>query len=62
MLKVLHAAEVLPVGIFNPRGYNVFIAQIELVFQIVQGNHQTRRDTRRAMTGMVSIAQRLLKR
>src|ERR1019366_4954670 len=62
MLKMPHAAEVLPVGIFNPRGNHVFIAQIELVFQIVQGNHQPRRDAGRTMAGMISIAKSLLER
>ena len=33
MLKLTHAAEVLPVGIFNPPGNHVFIAQIELILR-----------------------------
>jgi hypothetical protein len=62
MLKVPHAAEVLPVGIFNPQGNNVFIAQIMLILQIVQSNHQPRRDAGRTLTGMIGAAQSLLER
>jgi hypothetical protein len=61
MLKVPHAAEVLPIGIFNPRGHHVFIAQIELILQIVKRHHKPRRAPRRALSGMVSSVQSLLK-
>ena len=59
MLKMSHAAEVLPVRIFNPQGNNVFIAQVMLVFQIVKSNHQTRGDAGRTLTGMIGAAQTL---
>src|ERR1035437_1520435 len=62
MLKMPHAAEVLPVRIFNPQGNNVFIAQVMLILQIVKSNHQTRRDAGRTMTGMIGAAQSLFER
>ena len=62
MRKILHAAEVLPIGIFHPRGNHVFIAQIALVLQVMQRHHQPRRDAWRALAGMISAAQRLLER
>ena len=36
MLKELHAAEVLPVGILDPAGQNVFIAEVVHV-EVMQG-------------------------
>ena len=62
MLKMPHAAEVLPVRIFNPQGNNVFIAQVMLILQIVKSNHQARRDAGRTLTGMIGAAQSLLER
>jgi hypothetical protein len=62
MLKVPHAAEVLPIGIFNPRGHHVFIAQIELVFQIVKRHHKPRKDPGRTLSGMVGAPECIFKR
>jgi len=53
MLKVARTAEVLPVGVLDPGGYHVFIAQIALILQIVQRHHQPRGDARRAEHGMI---------
>jgi hypothetical protein len=62
MLKVTLAAEVLPVGVLHPVRHYVLVAQIVLVFQIMQRHHQTRRDARRPLRGMIRRAQRLFKR
>ena len=62
MLKMPHAAEVLPVRIFHPQGNHVFIAQVMPILQIVQSHHQTRRDAGRTMTGMIGAAQGLFER
>ena len=62
MLKMPHAAEVLPVRIFHPQGNHVFIAQVMPILQIVQSHHQTRRDVGRTMTGMIGAAQGLFER
>ena len=61
MLKELLAAEVLPVGILHPMRHHVLVAEIVLIFQIVQGHHQPRRDARRALRGMISRSQRQFK-
>ena len=62
MLKVLHAAEVLPVGVFNPHCDHVLVAQVMLILQVMQRHHQPRREARRTLTGMIGAAQSLLKR
>lgn len=62
LLKVPHASEVLPVEVFHPQGDHVFVAKIELVFQIVRRHHQPRRDAGRPLRGMVRAAQSLLER
>ena len=60
MLEELHARQVLPVGVLQPAGQHLLIAQIEGVLQVVQRHHQTRRHTRPAHTLGVGDAERLL--
>ena len=62
MLKVPLAAEVLPVGILDPHGHHVLIAQIVLVLQIVQGHHQPSGDAWCAVRGMIGRSQSSFKR
>jgi len=61
MLEELLAAEVLPIRVFDPMRHHVFVAQIVLVLQIVQGHHQSRLDAWRALRGMISRSQRQFK-
>ena len=49
--------EVLPIGVLHPGGNHVLIAQVGLILQVVQRNHQTRRDARRPQRGMVTATQ-----
>ena len=58
MLKKLLGAEVLPAGAFDPMRHHVFVAQIVLIFEIVQGHHQPRGNAWRALRGMISRSQR----
>ena len=42
MLEKLHATQVLPIGILHPSSDNLLITEVAGVFEVVQGNHQTR--------------------
>jgi len=62
MLKEALAAELLPIRILHPMRHHVLVAQIVLIFQIMQGRHPSRGDARRALRGMIGRSQRLFKR
>ena len=60
MLKELHAAQVLPVGIFDPTGQNVFIAEVVHVLEVMQGDHQASADGRATLIRAVGRAEQLV--
>ncbi len=59
MLEKLFAAEVLPVGILDPVLDHGLVAEIVLIFEIVQRHQQTRVHPRRAIRGGVGRPQSL---
>jgi hypothetical protein len=46
MLKELHAAYVLPIGILDPSGYHILITEIVGVLQVMKGYHHAGADWR----------------
>src|ERR1700741_5378861 len=57
MLETPLPAEVLPVGVFHPDSNHVFVAQVMLILQVMQRHHQTPRQTRSTLAGMIGRSQ-----
>src|ERR1035438_10163296 len=59
VLEKLLAAEVLPIGIFNPVLYHTLSAQVVLIFQVVQRHHEARAHPGRSARHRVRLPQSL---
>ncbi len=62
MPEILHAAEVLPVGIFHPALHSQLVREIERVLEIVQSGHEAHGLSRRAVVFAEMRSQRILER
>ena len=60
MLKKLHPAQILPVGVFDPSANNILITEVVGVLQIVKGDHQPRADSWSTIVWAVRITEHLL--
>lgn len=60
VLKELHSAEGLLVGIFHPPLNEVFIAEVEGVLQVVKRNHQSCTDSGSPGVGTIGRAEKLI--
>ena len=62
MLEVLHAAEILPVGVFRPALHRQLVREIEGVLEIVQPGHESHGLSRGAVVFAEMRAESVLER
>ncbi len=60
MLKKLHPAQILPVGVFDPTGNNIVITEVVGVLQIVKGDHQPSANSWSTVVWAVRITEQLI--